>query len=229
MRNLVIFGLVLAGVLMACTRLQPTTEASLPEQDVKYMGSMSLNLYYKVPQQGPSALGQVFLIPEGHSILKIVKFYLNPYPMPAQDPLASMSVKLRVSSWEGDRPSSIAHWESEPTALKRDFTGWLTFDVPRLKLEPGKKYIAWLAFADLENPDDAALSVATQGPVTSGRAKPSTGPWTPDTWIVQYPLGMRAMWIGSNPSGSLQEMTDSAWKTEALGHNLHFKMVFVNK
>jgi hypothetical protein len=228
MRRLLLLSLLIAALLAACARDLWISEVSLPERDVDYMSPMSVNLFYKVLEEGPSALGQVFLLPEGHGILKTVKFYLNPYPMPPQDPTASMFVQLRVSPWERDRPSRSAIWESEPANVKRDFRGWLNFDLPRVKLERGKKYVAWLTLAGLQNPDDAALSVATVGPVTVGRAKPASGPWTPDTWTVPYPLGTRAMWTGSNPSGTLEGMTKSAWKSEFLGNNFHFKMVFVN-
>lgn len=218
-------GLALFGIISACSQTE-RTEATLPENEVRGAESSSYNLHYKNHGEAVTALGQIFIPPEGHTYLFSVGFLCRGDSSSTSD----MNVKLRLSSWEGDRPSSDTLWESEPTLLEKDFvTGWVSFDVPRIKLIPNQKYIAWLSMSGLENADDAGFSVVLMGPRTKGPLPENTKTRQPNHWIVAYPKGMRAFWDQYNPDGLIDDMTQSAWKTDSGGHNLHFKMMFENK
>jgi len=208
------------------------SQAQIPENDPEWRAILALTLVHKAPVEGTTGLGQVFLAPKKHDFLTRVGFLLRPYPAHEgeQPQTADMQLNLRISAWHGDRPAPAALWESRPITLKGNFNeGWTYFEIPHVKLEQDKKYIAWLSFAGLSNPERAALTVITMGPATYGTAMP-TNPkesWQPALWMVHYSPGTRAFWRGKNPHGAV-DMTASAWRSAGPGQNLHFKMTFAD-
>ena len=119
------------------------------------------------------------------------------------------------------KPAFIANGPNE---------GWLSFEVPHLKLIPNQKYIAWLSMAGLPNDRNANFSVVSMGPQSPA---PSSSPpgerYQPNTWSVAYPEGTRAFWRSDNLNGNADNLTQYPWVTDGPGRNLHFKMNFENK
>lgn len=221
-------SMVLLGVF-GCAQNQDRTVATLPAHEVLGASSMCLSLYYKTRGNAATAIGQIFLPPKGYELLVNTAFFFLRNPShPAEGP--DMSVRLRISKWNGNTPASGAAWESPPKIIKSDFQrGWIDFSVPHIRLDAGQKYVAWLSFAGLENPDDASLCVVTMGATTLGTARQPDQEWQPNEWKFDYLGGERALWKRPNPSGVIDEMTRSDWETEGSGENLYFKMVFENK
>jgi hypothetical protein len=219
--------IVFPVLIAACTSSSKPkrTQAILPPVEVVGAESSSFSLYSKSPGRGTTALGQIFLPPKGHLLLTRVEFlcrHSSIYHGPSD-----INVKLRISPWTGDRPASAMLWESEPVLVKKDINGWVSFDVPHIRLNPDRRHIAWLFMAGLQNADDASFSVVRMGPRTTSQRRPNE-PWQPDSWISSYPEGARAFWRQSNPDGLVDVMTESPWITDGSGQNLHFRMVFEN-
>jgi|GEM_PF-5503877 len=215
-------GIVFLGLISGCNQPnQPKqdkrTEATIPPVEVHGFESSSFSLYDKSAMGGTTALGQIFLPPKGHDLLIKVGFQCRSYNG------LDVNVKLRISVWEGDRPNSSTLWESETVLVSKDSNGWVSFDVPHIKLISGQKYIAWLSMSGLQNEDHASFGVVSMGRRTteSGRQ--------PNTWTSDYPEGSRAFWRQSNPDGQIDNITQAPWITDGSGENLHFKMVFENK
>jgi hypothetical protein len=213
MLNKYFFGLILTGLITSCNQTE-RTETSLPDHEVGCCESTSSNLYYKASGEATTAIGQIFIPPEGHPYLIKVSFYCK-----SSSNISDRNVKLRLSSWEADRPSVDTLWESEPIQVKKEFdNGWISFTPPQIKLSENQQYIAWLSMSGLENADNAVLSVFLMGPRGG-----------PGRWTADYPKGMRTYWRQGNPDGLVDFMTQTPWKTDESGENLHFKMVFENK
>lgn len=219
--------LVLLTLVSACGQGQRST-ATLPAVEVRGAESSSFSLYATTSGRGTTALGQIFAAPEGHDFLTNAGFLCRHGAGPGR--ASDMRVRLRISPWQGDRPGSVALWESEPVELKKDFrSGWLTFDLPHVKLAPNRSYLAWLSLAGLDNADDASFGVVGMGARTRGPQPKPGQQWQPDAWSTPYPEGTRAFFRQSNPDARVEPMTQSAWEVEQSGQNLHFKMTFVNR
>jgi hypothetical protein len=216
----------LLGLISACG--QPKrTEATLPPVDVQGFQSSGFSLYFKGPEGTTTALGQIFTPPKGHHLLIWVGFRCRGAAGGASRALDA-NVKLRISPWEGDHPNSTTLWESGIVQVKKDINGWVSFEVPHIKLNPNQRYIAWLSMSGLQNEDDVSFGVINMGPWTTTQRKPGE-PWKPNMWTYDYPEGDRAFWRHSNPDGLIDSITESPWTTDGSGQNLHFKMVFENR
>ncbi|OAH99045.1 hypothetical protein [Methylomonas methanica] len=217
------------AILLLCAACGRTerTEARLPAEEVLGAESGGYNLFYKNTREGATAIGQIFSIPKGHPNLIYVGFLYRKYKN--INPAPQANLKLIISEWQNDRPVRPTLWESEiKTVMGESIGDWLEFNLPSVKLKPGVKYIAWLTLSDLENADDASLSIVNMGPRTL-TPMPTTGePWNAE-WKFAYAEGQRAMWRHGNPDGITDYMTEYPWKTDAPGHNLHFNMLFENR
>lgn len=201
-------------------------EATLPAVEVVGVESGSFSLYSKSSRGGATALGQVFLPPKGHPVLKRVDFlcrYASSYSS-----ASDFNVKLTLSPWAGDRPAYNTLWESEVVSVPKDIDGWVSFDVPHVMLNPDQRYIAWLSMSGLGNADDAIFGVVSMGPRTTTPRRPDE-PWQPNNWTSAYPEGARAFWRENHPYNMTDVMAESPWITDGPGQNLHFRMVFENR
>lgn len=232
--KLLLIVLVFLGLISACGKTpqkeaqQPKpTEATLPAAHVRGAESSSFSLYARGPEGATTAMGQIFLPPEGHIFLLKVGFLCR--QAIGQNVASDINVKLRISPWDIDRPTVASVWESEAVLITKEFDGgWISFDIPHIKLVPNQKYVAWLSMAGLPNADVASFSVVSMGARTMTPPPRSGLPYQPSSWSVDYPEGTRAFWRRDNPDGIVDNMTRSPWITDASGQNLHFKMVFQN-
>ena len=231
MRSYFIPLLLLVGLVSACSQTKvPRTEAFLPSHEVKGASSSSFSLYFRGYKGATTALGQIFLPPDENNRFLIKAGFFNLRYLFGSNRVSDTMVKLRISRWQGDRPDPYTLWESDTVLLKKDFSrGWIYFDVPHIKLTPGRKYIAWLSLAGLKNSDDSYLSIVAMGPRTSTPPPKPGEPWQPNSWDADYPEGTRAFWRQENPDGLVENMTKLPWVVDADGHNLYFKMFFENR
>lgn len=222
--NRLIFAIFL--LYTACDRTE-RSEARLPVEEVLGAESNGYTLFYKNTHEGATAIGQIFSIPNGHPNLISVGFLYRKYKNKNTAPPANL--KLIISEWQQDRPIRPHLWESEIQTVTGESVGdWLEFNLPSVKLKPNVKYIAWLTLSDLDNADDASLTIVNMGPRTLTPMPPPGQPWNAE-WKFAYAEGQRARWKHGNPDGITTYMTEYPWTTDAPGYNLHFKMLFENK
>jgi hypothetical protein len=107
--------------------------------------------------------------------------------------------------------------------------GWISFDLPHIKLNPRQKYIAWLSMSGLENEDDASFGVRSSEPNGFGGQPKPNQQVQPKEWRSAYPEGTRAYFRGSNSDGKIDVLLQSPWEVEGSGRNLYFKMAFENR
>jgi hypothetical protein len=226
--------LVFLGLISGCgkspqkeAQAPKRTETTLPVAHVRGAESSSFSLYAKGPEGTTTAIGQIFIPPESHIFLLKVGFLCR--QAIGQNVPSDFNVKLRISPWEVDRPAANSTWVSDVALITKGFDGgWISFDVPHIKLVPNQKYVAWLSMAGLQNADVANFSIVSMGARTMAPQPRPDLPYQPSSWLVDYPEGTRAFWRHDNPNGIVDGMTLSPWITDASGQNLHFKMVFQN-
>lgn len=236
-RTLIVVSLTCIVLVCGCTNV-PRTQVVLPAQEVKGFESSSHSLYAASRQGAPIALGQIFLPPEKHHYLTRLEFFGR--RSGSVDSHSNVNITLRISPWQEDRLGLPVLWESKPLEIQKTFgQGWLVFDLPRVRLQPGKKYIAWLSVdgVSVKNDENAAIGIVSMGPRTSGPTlypdKPAPSPSffldtlpQPETWISAYPEGTRAFWRATKPQSEISEMSQGPWVVARPGENLHFKMIF---
>lgn len=234
MRSLKSIYFIASIFLTACAGQKSIT--TLPDHKVIGYQPSSFSLFVSTKKQATTAMGQVFMPPDGHAYLTDVGFALINQPYRGEAP-QDVKVKLRISAWGDSKPINPPEWESEAMPVSGNITlEWIRFKVPHLRLIPGQKYIAWLSLTGLNNPQNASIAVINMGPTT-----PYTGSTTnrkvltysgeslqANSWNYDYLEGFSAFWRNPNPHGSLSEMEMGAWQVEKPGHNLRFEMSFEN-
>lgn len=194
--------------------------------DVKGMESSSKSMYGIGPDQTQTALGQVFKVPPKHPILTDASF-LARFPTYDRRPASSpgvtqkMRIKLRVSEWNGQQIVGSPLFESAVLELKKVENHpkfeWITFPTNKLRLTPGKFYLAWITGVDLSNEPYDSFGIVNMG--TRGQAGGSGR-------VSMYPDGYMVIWDKDTMDGSISKMHQEPWKPEAYRASLHFKMNF---
>ena len=228
------FAILMCGCgLFAFGVIAAASEKVIPG-DFRGNESGGMNLYGNAKASAPpTGLGQLFVVPEGHEYLRRAGFlaFMPTYSMskPPTSPGVSTRMLIRafISEWNGDKPSRQTLWQSSSMELIKQNVEipsfeWIWFDVPDLKLETGKKYIAWITTAGLEN--DAA---DTFGIIRMGASHGAV--YGAQSGKSLYPEGSFVVWSQKNPEHSVDAMTSAAWAPDRLGANLHFKMHFFDK
>ena len=180
-------------------------------------------------QQGTiTAAGQIFTPLHHAPVLIKLGFLFTQYSL--EERVRGFKLQVILSEWNETHPTPKALWISEPTslpAINGNFQAdWVDFDVPYVLLNPAKQYIAWVTLSGLSNQYDASVGIPGMGP------RFSTIPSEEERKLASanspYPEGRRASYKQGNPDGDLSPMTDSEWEVDNPGHNLHFRMSFMN-
>lgn len=193
------------------------SEATLPAKEVRGAESLSLTLYPAGNDGTPIALGQIFSAPKGHPILIKTEFLYRNSGLYS----STVNLKLRLSPWLSDRPGATPIWESDVVSAEPAASGWISFDLPHVRLDPKQKYIAWLSMIGIPNAERSAFGIVAMGPWRKGGE--------PIVWNYDYSEGLRATWKIDGVARDIEHMTAAPWMTERRGYNLHFKMVFENR
>ncbi|WP_139351940.1 hypothetical protein [Polaromonas sp. A23] len=206
-------------------------EATLPVNSKAGMSSSGYSIYSPGKVGAPIAAGQVFAPEQRTPVLFNIGFHFSQYNAEQAPLKPDFKLQVRLSEWDKDRPAPKVLWVSEPRTI-RDFRyEWLYFDIPHLRLNPAKQYVAWITLSDLNNPSDSKISVPSMGPTSTyptPDAKGPAGAWTASCG-TEYPKGKAVFFVNSSPDDSVAHMTKSAWRSNPSGHNLHFKMTFENR
>jgi hypothetical protein len=222
--------IALALALAGCARPVLRTDIWIPDE-FRGHDSSGMSIYGKGKAGTPSAIGQVFESPPSHGELRRVGFLamqptLNSVPSKVFGvTTTSIRVRMLVSAWDGEKPTWPPAWDSQAVAIQKTLgrgdgmshIEWLWFDLPPIKLQQGRKYLAWLTMAGLDNHAMDTIAVVRMGPRGSIER--------PKLHSV-YPPGAMAIWSGTNPDDTLAPMSGSAWTIESTDVNLRFRMLF---
>ncbi len=194
--------------------------------DVKGIESSSKLMYGIGPDQTQTALGQVFIVPPKHPILTDASFLIASPTYdrrPASTPGVThqMRIKLRISEWNGQQIVGSPLFESSVLELKkvedhRKFE-WITFPTNKLRLTPGKFYLAWITGVDLSNEPYDSFGIVNMG----ARTQPGGS-----VYVSMYSDGYMVIWDKDTLDGSISKMHQEPWKPEHYRASLHFKMNF---
>ena len=204
-------------------------ESTLPNAPVLGMESNSYLIRASGEEGAITAAGQIFSPSHQTPVLLKLGFLFTQFKFIKQAPDSKLQVRL--SEWAGDRPAPTALWVSEPRAITPIDTenvqaDWIDFTVPYLSLDPKKQYIAWVTLSGLDNPLDANIGIPGMGPRQATLPSDRQTAWGSEK--SPYPQGRRALYKQENLDGNVSQMTNSAWETHDVGHNLHFRMSFEN-
>lgn len=195
----------------------------LPSKPVRGLSS-TWTIYSSGNEGATTAAGQIFTPPAEAPTLTRLGFKFDQSYHGQLQP--EVSFQIILSEWEFDRPSSTEVWASEirtlPSPTETVKYGWQNFNVPSIKLDANKEYIAWITLSELGNPPGVHVGVPDMGPSyrTSPTADPNAKP------IHNYKQGRSAFFRVANPGGSRQSMTGYAWEVRNPGQNLFFRMFF---
>ncbi|MEE9913462.1 MAG: hypothetical protein K4571_17255 [Deltaproteobacteria bacterium] len=213
------------AVAPPCKRM----ESTLPITPVRGMESNSYMIRASGKAEAVTAAGQIFAPDRRTPVLFKVGFLFvqDSYTKAAPD----FKLQVRLSEWAGDRPGPEELWVSVPCAIPGTAEGfqadWVDFDVPHLRLDPAKQYVAWVTLSGLGNPLDAIICIPGMGPRYSSPLH-GRGERNPDPSRSPYPQGRRALYRQENLKGDVSPMTHAAWEVHDSGSNLHFRMSFEN-
>ncbi|MCM2318611.1 MAG: hypothetical protein NDI93_04685 [Pseudomonas sp.] len=200
-------------------------ESTLPTQPPRGTESSSWVIHSTTTREGTTAAGQIFSPNPQTPILFKVSFLMAQHNHNGLEPEANF--QLILSEWLMDRPAPMEIWASEPRLLpsisQSSLSSWQDFDIPHIRLDPSKEYIAWVTLSELGNPAGTRIAIHNMGPSYSSPPGAGAKP------RFDYAEGRGAFFREANPNGRREHMTGFAWQTQNRGHNLHFRMSFENR
>lgn len=209
----------------------PRIESSLPIEPFLGMESSGYKMYNHGLSGTISAAGQLFSPSSSTPMLYKLGFvfsFLGYEDVKRKD---EIKFQIRLAEWLGDKPSSNDLWVSAPLNVPKDFKiGWVDFDVPHVKLDPKKRYIAWITLNELNNILGSMIVVKGYGP-TFKSDQPEN--MLREEWLktghYRYPEGTHVLYNYANPNRNVTAMTKLPWEIGKLGFNLQFRMAFESK